>query len=65
MTNIQPPVQAILHAPVLAHDFVESLGRQSRTQQIIGRLGGGLFGRFANAFHFANSLQSGPLMLLL
>jgi hypothetical protein len=25
--HIQPPVQAILHAPVLAHDFVESLGR--------------------------------------
>ncbi len=35
---IQSPVQSVLHAPVLADGLVESLRRQGRAEQRIGRL---------------------------
>ncbi len=43
--HVQSPVRAVLDAPVLANRLTESLRRQFRTEQVVGRLGGGFVGK--------------------
>jgi hypothetical protein len=50
---------------VLANDFVKSLGRESRAQQVIRGFHCGFVRRFAYPNHLAYHPQAGPLMLLL
>ncbi len=63
--HIQPPVQAVFHAPVLAHHLVEPLRGEGRAQQIVGGFRAGVLRRFAHPHHFADGLQARPLVLLL
>ena len=63
--HVQPPVQTVFYAPVLANDFVKSLGRESRAQQVIRGFHCGFVRRFAYPNHLADRPQAGPLMLLL
>jgi len=62
--HIQPPVQPILHAPALADDLVERLGRQRRAEQEIRGFGGGFVRGFPHPFHLADGRQPRPSMLL-
>jgi hypothetical protein len=61
---IQSPVQAILHGPVLANDFVEPLRRQGRAEQAVRGFGARFVRRLPHALHLADGRQPRPLVLL-
>ena len=45
--HVQPPVQAVFHAPVLANDLIEPLRCERSAEQVVCGFGGRLVGRFA------------------
>lgn len=60
----QPPVQAVLDAPMLLNDLIDSLGRQDSTE-LVGSFGRGLVRRFARSNYIANGLNARALVLFL
>ena len=63
--HVQPPVQAVFHAPVLANHLVETLRRERPAEQIVRRFRRGFRFRFTHPHHLSDGLQAGPLVLLL
>jgi hypothetical protein len=63
--DIEPPMQSVFDSPVAAGDRAETFGRQRGTQEIIGRLGGGLAAVLPYPFHLADRRKPWPAMDLL
>lgn len=62
---VESPIQAVLDAPMLAHDRVQSVWRKCDAEQVISRLGRGFRWRFADSRDFADSGEPRLLMLVL
>src|ERR1700733_1183140 len=58
-------MQPVLNAPMGADDFIATLWRYRRTEQVIGRLSGSFCRGLARALHLPDGGQTGPLMIVL
>ena len=63
--DVEAPVQGVLDRPVRAGDMAETLGRQRRAEQVVGRLGGHLGAGLTGSDHLADGGEAGPVVDLL